>query len=84
MTKKIEMSKVEAKAAGKPSTNEYNTLLELLKNFPGYQIEIVKTSSFSAMIFRNSYYQAMTKHLEFSSWGYWKKKIPSTELHISH
>jgi hypothetical protein len=36
------------------------------------------------MIFRNSYYQTMTKHLEFYSWGYyWKKKIPSTESHTS-
>jgi hypothetical protein len=35
------------------------------------------------MIFRNSYYQAMTKHLEFYSWGYWKKKFPLTEPHIS-
>ena len=43
MTKKIEMTKTEAKAAGKPNTAEYNTLLELMKNFPGYQIEIVKS-----------------------------------------
>ena len=44
MTKKIEMTKTEAKAAGKPNTAEYNTLLELMKNFPGYQIEIVKSA----------------------------------------
>lgn len=43
MTKKIEMTKTEAKAAGKPNTAEYNTLLELMKSFPGYQIEIVKS-----------------------------------------
>ena len=43
MTKKIEMTKTEAKAAGKPNTAEYNTLLELMKNFPGFQIEIVKS-----------------------------------------
>ena len=40
----IEMTKTEAKAAGKPNTAEYNTLLELMKNFPGYQIEIVKSA----------------------------------------
>ena len=45
MTKKIEMSKTEAKAAGKPNTTEYNTLLELMKNFPGFQIEIVKSAA---------------------------------------
>ena len=44
MTKKIEMTKTEAKAAGKPNTAEYNTLLEQMKNFPGYQIEIVKSA----------------------------------------
>ena len=44
MSKKIEMTKAEAKAAGKPNTAEYNTLLELMKNFPGYQIEIVKSA----------------------------------------
>ena len=43
--KKIEMTKTEAKAAGKPNTAEYNTLLELMNSFPGYQIEIVKTSA---------------------------------------
>ena len=41
-SRKIEMTKTEAKAAGKPNTTEYNTLLELMKNFPGFQIEIVK------------------------------------------
>lgn len=44
MTGKIEMTKTEAKAAGKPNTAEYNTLLELMKNFPGFQIEIVKSA----------------------------------------
>ena len=40
MTKKIEMTKTEAKAAGKPNTAEYNTLLELMKNFPSFTVEI--------------------------------------------
>ena len=44
-SRKIEMTKTEAKAAGKPNTTEYNTLLELMKNFPGFQIEIVKSAA---------------------------------------
>ena len=44
-SRKIEMTKTEAKAAGKPNTAEYNTLLELMKNFPGFQIEIVKSAA---------------------------------------
>ena len=40
MTKKIEMTKTEAKAAGKPNTAVYNTLLELMKNFPSFTVEI--------------------------------------------
>ena len=44
-SRKIEMTKAEAKAAGKPNPPEYNTLLELMKNFPGFQIEIVKSAA---------------------------------------
>ena len=44
-SRKIEMTKTEAKAAGKPNTTEYNTLLELMKNFPGFPIEIVKSTA---------------------------------------
>ena len=44
-SRKIEMTKTEAKAAGKPNTTECNTLLELMKNFPGFQIEIVKSAA---------------------------------------
>ena len=44
-SRKIEMTKTEAKAAGKPNTTEYNTLLELMKNFPGFQIEIGKSAA---------------------------------------
>ena len=52
MTKKIVMAKTEAKAAGKPNTTEYNTLLELMKNFPGFQIEIVKSAAKKADRFK--------------------------------
>ena len=41
-----------AKAAGKPNTTEYNTLLELMKNFPGFQIEIVKSAAKKADRFK--------------------------------
>ena len=52
MTKKIVMAKTEAKAAGKPNTEEYNTLLDLMKNFPGFQIEIVKSAAKKADRFK--------------------------------
>ena len=45
MTKKIEMTKTEAKSAGKIGTNEYNTLMQLMKDFPGFPIEIVKSTA---------------------------------------
>jgi len=45
MKKTIEMTKTEAKAAGKPNTTEYNTLLDLMRNFPNFQIEIVKPAA---------------------------------------
>ena len=51
-SRKIEMTKTEAKAAGKPNTTEYNTLLELMKNFPGFQIEIVKSATKKADRFK--------------------------------
>ena len=58
------VSKVEAKAAGKPSTNEYNTLLELLKNFPGYQIEIVKTAAKKVDRFKGLDYNYMADYIK--------------------
>ena len=51
-SRKIEMTKTEAKAAGKPNTTEYKTLLELMKNFPGFQIEIVKSAAKKADRFK--------------------------------
>lgn len=38
--KKFEMTKAEAKAAGKIGTDEYNTLMNLMKSFPTFTIEI--------------------------------------------
>lgn len=64
MTKKIEMTKTEAKAAGKPNTAEYNTLLELMNNFPGYQIEIVKTAAKKVDRFKGLDYDYMKNYIE--------------------
>ena len=64
MTKKIEMTKTEAKAAGKPNTAEYNTLLEQMKNFPGYQIEIVKSAAKKVDHFSGLDYDYMKKYIE--------------------
>ena len=64
MTKKIEMTKTEAKAAGKLNTTEYNTLLELMNNFPGYQIEIVKTAAKKVDRFKGLDYNYMTDYIK--------------------
>ena len=40
MTKKIEMSKKEAKAAGKIGTPEFETLKNYMLAYPGYEIQI--------------------------------------------
>ena len=39
-TKKIEMSKNEAKAAGKINSDEFNALRQLMEMYPGYEIQI--------------------------------------------
>ena len=64
MTKKIEMTKTEAKAAGKLNTTEYNTLLALMNNFPGYQIEIVKTAAKKVDRFKGLDYNYMRDYIK--------------------
>ena len=64
MTKKIEMTKTEAKTAGKLNTTEYNTLLELMNNFPGYQIEIVKTAAKKVDRFKGLDYNYMRDYIK--------------------
>ena len=64
MTKKIEMTKTEAKNAGKPNTDEYITLLELMKNFPTFQIEIVKPAAKKADRFKGLDYNYMKSYIE--------------------
>ena len=41
--RKIQMTKAEAKKAGIPGTKEYETLLDLMKNFPSFPIDITKS-----------------------------------------
>lgn len=64
ITKKIEMTKTEAKAAGKPNSPEYNTLLEQMKNFPSYQIEIVKSVAKKVDHFRGLDYDYMKNYID--------------------
>ena len=64
ITKKIEMTKTEAKTAGKPNTDAYNTLLELMKNFPGYEIEIVKPASKKTDRFKGLDYNYMMDYIK--------------------
>ena len=64
MTKKIVMTKAEAKAAGKPNTEEYNALLDLMKNFPGFQIEIVKSTAKKVDRFKGLDYDYMENYIK--------------------
>lgn len=64
ITKKIEMTKTEAKTAGKPNNDAYNTLLELMKNFPGYEIEIVKSVSKKTDRFKGLDYNYMMDYIK--------------------
>ena len=64
MTKKIVMTKTEAKAAGKPNTEEYNTLLDLMKNFPGFQMEIVKSTAKKVDRFKGLNYDYMENYIK--------------------
>lgn len=64
ITKKIEMTKTEAKTAGKPNNDAYNTLLELMKNFPGYEIEIVKSASKKTDRFKGLDYNYMMDYIK--------------------
>lgn len=64
MTKKIVMTKTEAKAAGKPNTTEYNALLDLMKNFPGFQMEIVKSTAKKVDRFKGLNYDYMEDYIK--------------------
>lgn len=63
-TKRIEMTKTEAKAAGKIGTKDYTNLLELMRNFPDYQIEIVKTAAKRADRYKGLNYDYMENYIK--------------------
>ena len=63
-TKRIEMTKTEAKAAGKIGTKDYTNLLELMRNFPDYQIEIVKTAAKRVDHYKGLNYDYMENYIK--------------------
>ena len=59
---KIEMTKAEAKNAGKIGTDEYNTLMNLMKSFPTFTIEI-KTPAKRKTEFKGLDYKFMLNYI---------------------
>ena len=64
INKTIEMTKTEANKAGKINTAEYNELMELMKNFPNFRIDIVKASAKKADRFKGMTYEYMEKYIK--------------------
>ena len=64
ITKKIEMTETESKRAGKINTPEYNALLETMKNFPNYQVEIVKSAAKKADHLKGLDYTYMESYIK--------------------
>ena len=64
MNKRIEMTKTEAKNAGKPNTEDYKMLVELMKNFPTFQIEIRKSAAKRTDRFKGLDYDYMKQYIE--------------------
>lgn len=62
--KKIELTKAEAKAAGKPNSTDYAKLLELMKNFPGYPVEIMKSAAKRGERFKGLDYPYMENYIK--------------------
>ena len=50
MTKKIEMTKTEAKAAGKIGSEEFDKLRQYMEMYPGYEIQKKQADGAGAMI----------------------------------
>ena len=59
---KIEMTKAEAKNAGKIGTDEYNTLMNLMKSFPTFTIDI-KTPAKRKTEFKGLDYKFMLNYI---------------------
>ena len=64
INKSIEMTKTEAKAAGKFNTPEYNELMELMKNFPTFRIDVVKATTKKVDRFKGLSYDYMKKYIK--------------------
>ena len=62
-TKKIEMTKKEAKAAGKIGSDEFKNLRQLMEMYPGYEIQI-KTPAKRKAEFRGLDYKYMKEYIE--------------------
>ena len=62
-TKKIEMTKKEAKAAGKIGSEEFNVLRQLMEMYTGYEIQIKATVK-RKVEFRGLDYKYMKEYIE--------------------
>lgn len=63
MTKKIEMSKKEAKAAGKIGTPEFEELKSYMAIYPGYEVQI-KAPAKRKVEFRGLTYEYMKNYIK--------------------
>lgn len=63
MTKKIEMSKSEAKEAGKLNTEKFHELRQFMAIYPGYEIQI-KASAKRKSEFRGLDYKYMKSYIQ--------------------
>ena len=63
MTKKIEMSKTEAKAAGKINSEEFKTLRTYMEMYPGYEIQIKATTK-RKVEFKGLTYEYMREYIK--------------------
>ena len=63
MTKKIEMTKTEAKAAGKIGTEEFKLYRQYMEMYPGFEIQ-VKTTTKRKVEFKGLDYDYMRAYIE--------------------
>ena len=63
MTKKIEMSKNEAKAAGKIGTPEFEKLRQYMEMYPGFEVQI-KAPAKRKVEFRGLTYEYMKNYIK--------------------
>lgn len=64
ITKKIEMSKTEAKAAGKLNSEKFNELHTLRTMYPTFEIEIKASSAKKKTDYKGLTYDYMMKYIE--------------------